>query len=794
MTNSVELARQFESLETEMKDAPSSTVRLSLLMRMWPILGDWLQVPSAKIYIDEYRGHLRSASSPESFADLTITDHRILLKIFRELGDSTSEQECSKALLKKFAYVGAHQELISLLSEMTSETSRSEEQPTTSGSLSELRQLHQLQGRLDTSCPKSAALLEKIISEWETEIESHTAGEAWCLCVQDGPSIPIPIGSLARLSVQLSFAGRRTDEKGAVHPDKIAFASQLRSSDDPAVGGVRRSLQAVRKLLTDLEYAKGNREQVWSIDIQLRDQQAALTGESLSLAASVAVYTALLQHEVTRTERLVSSEVAFIGSISEAGKLEAVNEATLEQKLRRAFFSHLKYVVLPSAHRNQAELIVAKLTQNYPLRKLRLVFAETLTEVVENHNVIRPEKLCPGVYVSRLAGKYATSAYVLAPFLLIVSYLLLSVVYPRAAIWFDESPAKVKINAEKDELIVMNAKGDELWRISYPTRLDSLDEDQLECVNLDSDQTNEVAVVFEEGLELDQPAVSRIVVYDDDGTELWHGKCVSVGEYPPDSTDELCYHTSLKIIKNSLWGTRILTWASTDLPARSHVRLWSPTGDLLGWYVSQGISHPKMVLDVSRDGKTELIFAGYNNRIGTGIVYALPDSGFFGVSPPYIDKTVNLTNVRQGNQKYYLSFHPSVLTTESSSSSYNGVNAMYEVSKGGLIKIHVSEPQPETGQGSGLIYFVGWHLRLDHVASDDMFNRRFRETLPDRSMIDSALEVLHELHADSTRYWTDSGWVSEGAIRSDSALEDKYERHPDSELRYWTDSGWVIVR
>ncbi len=180
--------------------------------------------------------------------------------------------------------------------------------------------------------------LEQIHSQWTILSEELRHDQAYCLFVEtSGESDHGRLRAL-RASVELFGKSATTDE--------ITFENQIKAPDDPFVGSSYNALSSLREYFQTHGY-KDKAGRYYHGHFNLADSSQTFTGDSIGLGVAAVTFAGLMKTEVMRHERLISQEVAFTGGVDETGNITSVNEDTLREKISRAFFSHIKFLVLP---------------------------------------------------------------------------------------------------------------------------------------------------------------------------------------------------------------------------------------------------------------------------------------------------------------------------------------------------------------------------------------------------------------------------------------------------------------
>ncbi len=495
----------------------------------------------------------------------------------------------------------------------------------------------------------------------------------------------------------------------------------------------------------------------------IEDSAHTFTGDSIELAFALVAYVQLLRPEVARLDRLLSGEVAFTGGIDAAGALLAVNNETIGQKIERAFFSPVKYLVLPEANAAGARQHLDRLRNKYPRRHLHLITADRLSDIVEDHNVVRSEKVCIGEFVAKKAARYGRMTRVQVPLLLVLAYLLLCLLYPKAWVGFDWNPGTIRFI--ENGFVVCNGDLHELWRRSLPKGPLENDTSFWAISDLDGDGAPEVVVMPK------YTSASRysgwVFAYNREGDTLFTRDCVVRGEYPlyRGERDRDTNMYDLRIQTFAFGGARVLV-AQTyrEYPDRGMIRFLDSQGNYLGSYVNAGGVSMRGSGDVDGDGEEEPIFFGYNQLLGCSVIFALSPDSSLGVSPPYDAPELDLSQVKRGNQLRYVLLRPTDLGKISLRAEYNDPRYFFDLG-GGTYRASTNEADMIPG-GASVDYYFDVRLRVTQARLSDPFVKQ-RHLLVEKGLLkDMPQPVYEDMLRDSVTYWTGSEYVNEGQLRA----------------------------
>ncbi|MEW5796693.1 MAG: hypothetical protein AB1772_10090, partial [Candidatus Zixiibacteriota bacterium] len=491
---------------------------------------------------------------------------------------------------------------------------------------------------------------------------------------------------------------------------------------------------------------------------QVTDSDHVFTGDSIGLAAGLVAYAQLLRPEIHKHERFIALEAAFTGCVDAGGRLTPVSAYTLRKKIERAFFSPIRYLVLPQKNFDTARAFLDDLARAWPRRRLHLVGATTLRDVIDNLNIVRAERVCMGQFVARKAYKYTRATKVQVPLLLGLTYLLVCLIYPKAWVGFDWNPRHVSLMVAGFE--TMNRDSVFLWYHEFDCDLLASDS-RWQVGDIDGDGKNEIAIAP----KLSSTCVgnAELFVFDDNGRQLFRRSCTIPDEYPVVTTQNLYYGAGYIDIINTNRGSIVLSRAERSYPAHKQFKFWNARGDLVGWYTNAGQSGAHgNCFKVLQD--TGFCFLSFNNRMDCACLFVLNPFGSYGVSPPYVDSQYPaVSQARRGNQLCYILF-PRTDVNFCVNELYDNPYLLQR-DEDSVLRVSISE---KGADGAILDYYVSASFRVFRVRASDKYQKVRDSLVNDGRLPDIVWTSYLDSLASTVKYWTDSGWISEGALRSAS--------------------------
>lgn len=159
------------------------------------------------------------------------------------------------------------------------------------------------------------------------------------------------------------------------------------------------------------------------IVLRFSELRGIYKGASFGAGAAILIPAAFLDFSNSRKKYSIANSVAFSGSVDKYGELIALPFESLKAKIECAFYSWLKYVVVPEENYNDAAEIINTLNKKYPGKNLELIKIKNIKDVLSDKNFIKIEKdkLIP--HSQKIIKRHSTSSFsVLTLALLLLSF------------------------------------------------------------------------------------------------------------------------------------------------------------------------------------------------------------------------------------------------------------------------------------------------------------------------------------------------------------------------------------
>jgi hypothetical protein len=797
MTQSpLQFAKDFARLQGQLAASPPGDSQLLLVLDFWQEMREHRGDAAYRSYFDEYQPLLMQLVEPANLADLSIVELTRVRSILAETQDAPSLAVTSEislklnlvtvALAKMYFYVGAVEEGLAVLpsplaplpegegnDEVKSLVGQAFLRPDSvksqaprgldlqSKQMAIDRQeripdgaVHNEFAALQTICARAtetnhplAETLNGILIDWQGEREAVFHDRARCLFVERDDTGRFVRGRLRTLVGKVDLFGK------SARTDEITFDNAIKTPDDPFVGVAYSALAAVRNVFRT-GGLKSQGSSYYHAHFAIADSGQTFTGDSIGLAFGLLAYVQLLRPEVLRLDRLLSGEVAFTGGVDTDGRLTAVNDETLGEKIERAFFSPIKYVVLPEANTTAAKQHLDRLRKSYPRRNLHLIAAERLTDIIEDHNIVRSEKVCIGEFVAKKAAKYGRMTKVQVPLLLVLAYLLLCLIYPKAWVGFDWNPAYASFNLRSNSLDVHNRDSLVVWDYQFNGKLDG-DNPVLHTV-ADIDHDGHAEILFIPPISQNPDEMAVLFCCSSSGQLLFKRSCVMSDPRVRD-TAGVRYDPEYVSVARQGKESIIVTGVARSVPAKSHIRMWNSAGDSVGGYTNDGGSRLCWTEDIDSNGTTELFFLNYFDPVPCVSLLVLPARGSRGCSPPYPDISIPVKQDVKGNQLAIMLFPVTDMARFDIPSGYSQPSVIgMKHNTTQYLDAYIRE---STGPDACVIYSVDRNLRVVDVRFTDEFISRRNQLVSDGRLAAINWAIYADSLLGEVIYWTDSGWM-----------------------------------
>lgn len=127
--------------------------------------------------------------------------------------------------------------------------------------------------------------------------------------------------------------------------------------------------------------------------LRFQNLKGIYKGASLGLGAVVINICNYFNFINCRKRYRISNAAAFTGVVQSDGKVTKVNSESVRNKIEAAFFSWVKYCIVPKENIKDASDAYDNLKQLYPEKNMTIIGVDNVGEIFKNEDIIKHEKI-----------------------------------------------------------------------------------------------------------------------------------------------------------------------------------------------------------------------------------------------------------------------------------------------------------------------------------------------------------------------------------------------------------------
>ena len=221
---------------------------------------------------------------------------------------------------------------------------------------------------------------------------------------------------------------------GGIRGPSKAGASEGEQKAGTLEGGRRPSRAGVLDGGRRRPFKAGVWEGARNFDVSLKFEnvKGIYKGKSFGLAAAVLIACNYFTYSNKILRYKISNSAAFTGVVEADGTVSAVNTETIAGKISAAFFSWVKYCIVPKENYEEAIRVRNELILQYPSKQLEIIPVSNVIDVFNIPEVIKTEKISYGKYANDFISRHrliSTSAAVII--IALLSFFLASKFLPK---------------------------------------------------------------------------------------------------------------------------------------------------------------------------------------------------------------------------------------------------------------------------------------------------------------------------------------------------------------------------
>lgn len=586
--------------------------------------------------------------------------------------------------------------------------------------------------------------LELILEKWN-KFTGKSSDSVYCSLVERKGPLQTP--EKARLMLLEAHCRRSTTSDG---PNLFRFYNTSPFQKDEILNCAADALEAADYLI----------KKVFKLTLppcilsfSFAEKKFLYSGESIGLPLALLALAQKFSSSETRLNLSFSREAAYIGKIDLNGQVLRIDPEALELKIKAAFYSGLRYLIIPAANLKEARTFLYKLLSSHPWRKLELIGIQRLEEVLQESRVCFKSKT-PLILWLKRRNKLTWRRLVIGFSIVALVSALLILINRNPAFHFWKVRYPILIELQEDNVIALNRERQFLWSYKLPRPLDPQSLVQKNA-DLNGDKRAEILVAGH--YKSDEKPASEVFCFSQSGKLLWQYR---PGKRIKTLADEFSNNfviTTLEVAqlqKNSPEKfVLVISHHSTWYPTQ--ISLLNSRGELIGEYWNAGHLSPEALIieDVDEDGWKELILGGTNNDFQSACLIVLDPRRIAGCSPASGAPEFQFKDFSAGTQEFYLLFPRTTLNKTFGLRNY--VKKIEITREDKIFEVTTTEYSNEIDYE--MKYNFDFQLNCVFSRPIDLLTEKVKEMIVTDKLPFHALTELRILK-EKIKYWDGEAW------------------------------------
>jgi len=254
--------------------------------------------------------------------------------------------------------------------------------------------------------------------------------------VQNNNGLNFILGILDSITIEIT---KSTRDQFIIIPSEVEIEERLKNQ-------IENSWLSATNFVKRLVRRIGKHHKVI---IQFDERVGYYIGESLGVTLAIGFVEKLLKYDNSPYLVNIKNSIATTGGLESTGKITRTGGDIIKKKVEVVFFSSINSFVVPNDDLLSAEQKLNELNEVYPDRKLKLVPAKDLDDLLDRRSLIEIKKQNPVVRTAKAARKN----YIV----MILLFLLIFLSSYYAIRDYDDNPAILE--SEEHTLYVKNKSG-----------------------------------------------------------------------------------------------------------------------------------------------------------------------------------------------------------------------------------------------------------------------------------------------------------------------------------------------
>lgn len=476
-------------------------------------------------------------------------------------------------------------------------------------------------------------------------------------------------------------------------------------------------------------------------------------GNSLGIALTLTFLEQILKFYNPTFIINISEGSAFTGGIDTKGNVLNTGEDIIKRKVAAIFYSELNSFVLPKLEESYAYFALEQLRKVYPQRKLKLIPAEDIDDILNRRDLVEIKKQKAIVRT----GKFVRNNWISA-----VATVLLAILFGYLFVMdFDDNPASILADGSK--VYIKNAKGRILWSEEFPlleqmTNKKGFLDRFIKIIDMHDERQNEILFIDRNSNRLD--------CFDYQKKKLWSFK---FEDQVKNKEQKINKDYGITIVDTlTYYGEKSIYLISSNGPsfASAVYRISAENGERLpGTLWAAGHIMDAKLIDYDNDGEIEFVGVGYDNGYEDLVFFICKLDTLTKMRPT--TQNYLLQNVNQAEMESYLRIPKSDYDNYIEHRTPRYMTGLFSYKpdiKQLTFATDIDKPQSDVQLGFEVS--IGKDLLDVNIVVGSRF-RIIRDSLVARGKLNlpyTDTEEFKEIIKNSILYWKDGHWVNKREV------------------------------
>ena len=490
---------------------------------------------------------------------------------------------------------------------------------------------------------------------------------------------------------------------------------------------------------------------------------AWLTGNSMGVSFAVLISLAIKRMQSDRTSYVMQAPVAITGCINAEGKVQGVNEQTIEAKLQACIFYGIKVFVCPIEHYDQLNKKLSELKETYPNSKLKLVAVSHLDDIVSDRRLFSITAQPVYKWLPRRIKR--KSPQLLGVLVLLIAFYLGF----HQITMLDKNPVSYELM--ENRIVFMNQYQRVVGELEVSERTinaiqrhHSSEYQMIALVDLNQNGFNEVVLINHDTISFSELYAFDIL----NNQTLWSYRPELGTEYTHNSDINHLRLNAVKFLVSSIKELNkldLLLLSSTNFFPSVIEQINPITGKPRTRYLHSGHIRRMRLVDNFKNEEYRIVFSGVNNAYHRAVVGVLDPENLNGQSPSFGRHKSQAIEIAK--HSYYIKLpHSKIRNYLPVITNLNIADGFIEYHNGYAFSVIDFELEPNNIDNLyHLVFSFDRELRPIGIGTSNVMNMVL-QNLIDAGILQERFtpEYKQEL-MDEIRYYINGEWVRWGDMR-----------------------------